>query len=383
VTNQDPIARFQAAYHSSPERIHLNNAGVAPTCRAAHDTIQKWNDRFFVEGFSGVMAAIPDLIRTREEVAQLFGANSSEEVAFFTSAASAISQIAFGFKFKPGDEILVWDQEYPSNLYPWAEAAKRDGAKLVIAPSGPNLETPAEKLLSFITPRTRLIAFSWVQYRTGAITEIEDVTAVAKSKGIFTCADIIQGAGILPFDFKSSGLDAAACGSQKWLTSSLSTGFLFLRQEHLEKLAPLAVGAMTFGGSEVPFTADAPMAPGARRFEPGSKNFCDVLALGATAAFLKEIGIARIAQEVEWLTRHFSHGLQERGYTVHSPHGRHHRGGILNFTPGPNAAARTLDEIEARLQKLGASFAKRAPGIRVSPHAFNTKDELDRVLSVL
>jgi selenocysteine lyase/cysteine desulfurase len=98
---------------------------------------------------------------------------------------------------------------------------------------------------------------------------------------------------------------------------------------------------------------------------------------------LRDIGVARIAQEVEWLTRYLSHGLQERGYTVHSPHGRHHRGGILNFSPGPDSVCRSLEDIDARLQKIGVSYARRAPGVRLSPHAFNTKEELDRVLATL
>lgn len=381
-SSSDPIAKFKAAFHRGGQRVHLNNAGDAPMCLPAFQAVAHWSQRFMEDGNVAVLEAYQAVEGVRGTVAKFMGARASE-VAFMQGTAVAISQVALAFPFREGDEILVWDQEYPSNLYPWHIAAQRAGAKLVLAPSGENLSTPVEALLSKVTERTRVIAFSWIQYRTGATTDIEEVTRFARSKGIFTCADVVQGVGQQPFDFAASGLDAACSGSHKWMAAAPSTGILLLRSEHHLSLQPIAIGAMTYGGANSFFSPDEPSKTDARRFEAGSKNLLDILALGASTKLFIEVGISRIAQEVDWLSRTLLHGLQARGYTVHSPHGRHHRGSIVNFTPGEATAARTLDEIKTRLGSVPSTFGVRPPGIRLSPHAFNTASDIERVLQAL
>ena len=382
-TQDDAILKYRKEFSSSVERIHLNNAGVAPLSKTAMAIMELWMQKFHEEGTLCIGQCIETIEKSRKDLATLLGAKETQ-LAFLTSASQAISQVATGLDFNPGDEIITWDQEYPANFYPWRMAAEKAGAKLILAKSGEHLATPVESLLKLVTPKTKAIAFSWVQFKNGAITDIRTVTDFARGKGIFVCADVIQGVGLLPFDFQSSGLDAACGGGHKWLTSTAGTGYLLLREEHIEKMRPIMSGASTFNSPDVVLDLHSSPRSNIHRFEPGSAAFLQIFALGAMARLIQQTGIDRIAQEAEWHSRKLMHGLRERGYLIHSPHGAHHRGSIVNFSVGPDSHLKSNEEIEAKLHARKVSFAKRPPGgIRLSPHAFNTADEIQEVLKVL
>lgn len=373
---------FKRSSNSGGELIHLNNAGVSPWPNATLAAVQEWSTKLASSGTHAVPDAYAKSELTRSLLAKVLGATENQ-IAFFQTCASAISQVALGLKLKAGDEIVVWDQEYPSNFYPWAVAAERSGAKLVVAKSSENLATPLQAIEAVVTDRTRVIAVSWVQYRSGAVTDLESLSKFARARNIFTCIDAIQGLGVLPFNFNSLGIDAACGGAHKWFTSPLSIGFLLLRPEHIESLTPLSVGAITFGGTEILASPSTPMAKGISRYEPGGRCLLEFIGFGATLELVDKVGVDRIAQEAEWLARKLMHGLRERGYLIHSPHGAHFRGAILNFAPTPDSRHKTLVDVESQLRSVKVSFATRPPGIRLSPHAFNTATEIERVLEVL
>jgi cysteine desulfurase/selenocysteine lyase len=379
-THADPIANFRSQFSTERQFFPFNNAGTSLLSKPARETIEQWTRRFYDEGVFAIPSAYQAIEPVRADLARLLGA---ETVAFFPNTAAAISQVALRFPLKADDEVITWDQEYPSNYYPWQVACQRVGAKLIIAKSGPNLETPVETLRELITPKTRAIAFSWVQYRSGAVTDFSEVTKLARERGIFTCADIIQGAGILPFHFGDSGLDAACGGSHKWMCAVPSAAYLCLKPEQMVKFEPLFVGANTFGTSEDPvsLTATAKLTP--HRFEAGSMPLLDILALGASVRLIANTGVARIAQEAEWLAKKLIHGLQERGYQLNSPHGSQFRGAIVNFSPGPNARFKTLNDVMDALKAAKIAGVARQPGVRLSCHAFNTSEDIAYVLGAL
>jgi len=382
MTTSDPIVKFRSCFSARGDLVHLNNAGQAPLCRPARAAIETWTRRFAEEGAHSWPALVKAMQEARAKIARFLGCGA-HELAFFPGTAGAISQVAFGLDLRAGDEIIVWEQEYPSNLYPWAEVARRKGAEIILAKSPADLSTPLAALQQLVTPRTRVIATSWVQFRSGAIMDLEGLAQLARPRGIFTCVDIIQGAGLLPFNFQQTGIDAACGGSHKWMCASHGAGFLCLREEHIEKLEPLMIGAMTFTTSDTAPDLSARPRRDIHRFEPGSRAFLEILALAEAADLLAETGVARIAQEAEWLARHLMHGLRERGYLINSPHGPHHRGAIVSFAPGPDAPLKTIAEIESRLIENHVSFGVRPPGIRLSPHAFNTRTDIERVLKIL
>jgi selenocysteine lyase/cysteine desulfurase len=153
-----------------------------------------------------------------------------------------------------------------------------------------------------------------------------------------------------------------------------------LRQEYFRKLDPLMVGAMTYGTPDDPTRIEAEMKEDANRFEPGSKGFLEILALASATRLLERTGMEKIAATIEDAARYLREGLSEMGYEIHSPHGDMHRGGIVNFGAGDRSPLRSTDAIAERLSSKRVSYAIRLPGVRLSPAAYNTREEINLVL---
>ena len=360
--------------------IHLNNAGISPWPLQTELAVTAHSRKLAQGGAHAIGSVVEKSEETRPLLAKLLGA-APEQIAFFQTCAIAISQVAFGLKLEAGAEIVTFDQEYPSNFYPWRIAAERANGQLKIAKSLSTLATPLDAIKAQVTDRTKVIAVSWVQYRNGAITDLQELAAFAKSKGILTCVDIIQGAGLLPFDFVESGIDFACGGSHKWLTSPASLGYLVIKPELIEMLTPLSVGAMSFGGFDKLSDIHGQLVKGIARFEPGGRSLLEMVAMGETLKLINDTGLLNITSEIESLSRRLLSGLAERGFEIHSPHGLSFRGSIVNFVP--TSKTPSIDQLEQRLTSSKISFAKRPPGIRLSPHAFVTTDQIDRTLEVL
>ncbi|MFA6237833.1 MAG: aminotransferase class V-fold PLP-dependent enzyme [Bacteriovorax sp.] len=363
------LKNFKSEFINDGKRLHLNNAGLAPISRTARDKIHYWADRFYQEGFYTDRDYMNDVHHGRISLSQLIGCQA-EEIAFFQSTASAISQLCFHFPLNSGDEVITWDQEYASNLYPWQEACKRSGASLVIAPSGEHLTTPVENILSRITSRTKVIAISWVQFLTGARTDLLSLSNVTREKNIFLFVDIMQGLGLHPFNMKELGVDAVAGGSHKWLTTPVGVGFLALDTKHISRIKPHNVGAYTFGTCDDPTDLQCTPKKDALKFEAGSKQVLEITALGASVDLLLKTSVAVIEEEVLRLSSKLHKGLLDKGYQVH-----YNNSSIVNFIPRSDSAQ--------KLSAIPCNFALRGPGIRLSPHAFNTDEDIERVLKAL
>ncbi len=373
---------LKSSFANEQGLIHLNNAGLAPSSKPAFDQVVHWMRRFRQEGMHCNDAYLTAIDEARIRLAAFLNCRA-DEIAYFQNTASAISQVAFGLDLKRGDQVLTWDQEYPSNLYPWKAACDRSGAELVRVTSGPHLQTDAAALVAAITDRTRVIAISWVQYLTGAITELGPIVQAAKQRGIWTVIDAIQGIGLMPFDFAASGVDAICGGSHKWMLSPVGLGYLAIRSDRIHELRPLAVGAATYGTCDDLSDLSCPPKTNAWKFEAGSKQVLEILAMSASADLLGQVGLSVIQKETEGLANYLAEGLTAAGYLVHSPHGAKIRGSIVSFSERAGASDPSTQQIEKILRENNMSFALRGPGVRLSPHAFNQIQDLDLVLHAL
>jgi selenocysteine lyase/cysteine desulfurase len=341
-----------------------------------------WARRYAEEGVFCGDAYLEAVDQSRAALARLLDADP-RSLAFFQSTACAISQVAFQLGLEADDDVVLWDQEYASNLYPWRAACERAGARLILVPSGPDLATPFERILEALTPRTRAVGISWVQFQTGAVTDLEPVVSEARKRGIWTVLDVIQGAGALPLSFRRLGVDAICGGSHKWLAAPVGVGYLLISEDRARELRPHSVGAYTFGTSEdLPDSSRAPRSD-ALRFEAGSKQVLEIVALGASAALLHEVGIPAISAEVLRLAQMLADKLRLLGYAVAAPNGLLQRSGIVNFKPGERSPLKSIEAAADSLTRHRISFARRGPGLRLSPHAHNSEEDVARALEVL
>lgn len=367
------ISEFKSHFYYSLERCNLNNAGQALIPDVNQKTAIEWIDRFYREGAACSVVGWDETDGVRAKLARFLGADSNQ-LAFFQTTASALSQAAFGIPLKKDDEILTWDQEYPSNFYPWRLAAERSGAK-VIQLKSTEWQTPLQTILNSITAKTKVIAISWVQYSAGAVTDLKAVANAVTGKDIWLVADAIQGAGVRPFNFIDSGFDLVCGGSHKWLCSSYGGGYMLIKNERLLELVPLEVGAMTYGDPDTvkSFTSEPRKTP--HRFEPGSKAMIELIAMGATLDLFSAVGVEAIYAEASRLADRLRQGIREAGGVLFCS-----TGPILNFK---FAAEERFKELESRLKAAKVAFAKRGPGMRLSPHAYNRDEEIEIVLNAL
>lgn len=370
------LADFKAQF-SRTQRVHLNNAGLAPISRAARDKIIYWSQKFYDEGFYCDAEYMADVQRSRESLGRLLRC-APTEIAFFQSTAGALSQLAFGFDLKAGDEVLLWDQEYSSNLYPWREACKRRGAQLVLRESRTDYATPVDELLASRTSRTKIVAISWVQFQTGARTDIKSLVAECHRHGIFVVVDVMQGLGMHEFDFSGWNVDAAAGGSHKWLCAPVGAGFLALKQEHLSRFALHNVGSATYGTCDDPSSLECVPKTDVSRFEAGSKQVLEITALGAACDLILDTGVVTIEKEILRLSSALRQGLAGLGFDLHAPSAGAETS-IVNFS----SRQISLDRIKTALSAHPVNFAQRGPGLRLSPHAFNSDDDVQTVLDIL
>ncbi|MGE0631204.1 MAG: aminotransferase class V-fold PLP-dependent enzyme [Pseudobdellovibrionaceae bacterium] len=366
------IEEFKNYFYSGPEFINLNNAGMANIPDVNRKTAIEWLDRFYREGARCNVEGWRKTDEVRTKLAKFLGADE-EEVGCFQTTAAALSQAAFGIKLNSGDEILTWDQEYPSNYYPWLKAAERSSAKLIQIESE-NWQTPVQKILNRVTAKTKVIAISWVQYQTGAVSDLKIISDAVKEKEVWLVADVIQGVGVRPFNFRESGFDIVCGGSHKWLCSQFGAGYMVIKKNKMHELQPMQYGAMSFGTPDTPKNPQNPLRSTAFRFEPGSKAMVEWIALGASLDLFSQIGVPTLFKEVSRLSLLLAEGLRNQTHLVW------HEAPFVTFAPA------NKNNLELCVQKLEAakiSFARRGPGIRLSVHAYNRDEEILRALEAL
>ena len=360
------------------DHVHLNNAGVGPLTRPAQRAM---TDMAALQGAKG-FAAVPEIIDIYESARGVFGqlvGVSGHDVSMMQTCAAALSQVALGLSYNAGDEIVLCDQEYPSNAYPWFEAAKRNNIEAKVILSEPNLDILLEKLLAAITPKTKVVAVSWVQYQSGTCSDIATLKNKCDAVGAWLVVDAIQGLGMIPFPHDKVMPDAICGGTHKWILGPLGHGFLILPQERREALAPLLHGAMTYGTPEDLVDRAKSMRIDATRFEPGNPLLWGAVGGAASLRTLLSIGIHEIHQRAMSLSRQLLEGLQEQGAQILGQPSAHRMSPIVTF----KIPHRDMKSLFAHLTANRITGSYRAGGIRLSPHAYNTEDEIAYVLDLI
>lgn len=374
------LKSFKEQFYSHPTLVHVNNAGLAPISLRAKETIEYWTRRFFEEGFYTDQSYMKAIHETRKSLSQLIGC-TSEEIAFYPSTSGGINQIAMQIQLSPGDEVLMWDQDYSSHLYPWQQACLKTKAQLKLVESD-NWSTPTEKMISQISAKTKVIAFSWMQYQTGAMMDYEKIIRAAQTQNIFVFVDIMQGLGILPCDLWDLGVDAVAGGSHKWLVSPVGAGYLALRKKWLSAFKPHTYSSATFGTCDDPSNFECKPKTEASKFESGSKSVLEIAALGASVDLILSTGVDQLLQESLRLKDLFLTNIDRNKFGSLTPNENiKYHSPIINIHPHDKNVS--INQISDILNHNSILHAKRGPGIRLAFHAFNTENDVEKIIHSL
>jgi selenocysteine lyase/cysteine desulfurase len=306
-----------------------------------------------------------------------------DQIAMTASTGDGFMHIADGLNWREGDTIVTAECEFPSNVYPWLNLQQRGVEVHFVTMHESRIRV--EDVLAQITERTRLVSLSMVEFSTGFRNDIAAISRHCHERGILCGIDAMQALGALAIDAQQLGVDFLASAAHKWLLAPPTTGFLYLSDN---LLAQLRLARRGWFSVETPFEFfkyDQPLKQGAARFEHSSTNRVAIVALDASLGVFESIdgGMQAVEGRILGLTGYAIAGLERLGYPVVSPQGAGERSGIVCFQPHPDRQDLTPQHIVDELAARQIYAAARATVARISPHFYNTIEEIDALLNVL
>jgi len=361
------------------DTVYLNNASIGPiperTRRALDEFTAKRTAPHLLpdrELFAGLTAA-------RLGIAQLINADPSE-IALATNTGFGLHLAARALPLQRGDIVLLSDKEFPANVYPWL-MLREHGITVEVARCTANGWPDEAHLLERLRdPRVRVLAVSFVQFSNGYRANLKKLGAAARANGTYLVVDGIQGIGNSVLDVQETPVDILACGGQKWLLSPWGSGFVYVRKELVAQLEPTITGWMAFEGTD-DFSRLTEYNPtfrsDARRFEMITLPYQDFFGMTASLSLLLEIGVRDIAEVTRATHAPILKWAQENDVRITSPTENGHRSAIICVAP-PKPA-----EAYHGMKRARVVCSLREGAIRLSPHCYNTVEEMEKVIEVL
>jgi selenocysteine lyase/cysteine desulfurase len=385
------LARWRAETPGCERLVHLNNAGAALVPRAVRDAIDAHLDlEERLGGYEAAEAQKAPIQQAYEGVARLLGARA-RNIALVQNSTIAFAQAISAFDFGPGSVLLTSRADYASNQIMYLSLARRRGVEIVRAPDAPEGGVDADEVRQLVSRRRpALVALTWVPTNSGLVQPVEDVGRICQEAGVPYLVDACQAVGQMPIDVQRIGCDYLAATSRKFLRGPRGVGFLYVSDTRLEAGAhPLLVDM--HGATWV--EADAfDLTPDARRFETWEFAYALVLGLGAAAAYALDVGLATARDRARELAAY----ARTRLATV--PEVRVlDRGPELCAIVTAAVAGRDAKEIKLALRARGINTSsperedavidmdekQASSALRISPHYYNTKEEIDTAVEGL
>ncbi len=364
-------------FQIAPDVLHLNHAGVGPWPRRTVAAIREFAEDNAAYGTLHSLSWEKSLARLRESLRGLVGAGSADEIALTKNTSEGISIVAYGLDWRPGDNVVVGRQEFPSNRMAWESLAQHCGVEIRLADLA--RDDPEQSLLACMDDNTRLLAVSSIQYLTGCRMDLARLGRACRECNSLFCVDAIQSLGASPFDAQAVGADFVCADGHKWLLSPEGTGIFYCRREHLSSLKLNQFG---WHMTDAPGDYENPnwhSAADATRFECGSLNRLGFTGLAASLGLLYEVGFESVFKEVEKKVSYLIDKIDKDRFKILTPLAPDRRGGILTVRCNDT----DNEALFSRLSAHGVLCAKRAGGIRLSPHFYTPQATLDRVLELL
>jgi selenocysteine lyase/cysteine desulfurase len=359
---------------------YFDHAAVAPLSGPAAAAIGQ---------FASQAAAFGDTVwpewasrvgRLRGLTADLLGCDAAE-ICMTANTTAGINLVAEGWPWRSGDNVVLPEGEFPSNLFPWQNQKDR-GVEIRLVPRRGG-EVHVDDLIRHVDSSTRIISVSWVGYASGFRIDIDSLVRQAHQRGVLVFLDAIQGLGVYPLDLSKTPVDFLSADGHKWLLGPEGAGVAMIRREHIDRLRCTSVGWSSVKNSHNYARPSMELRDDAARFEGGSANMVGVAALAANLELILKVrqhhGDGAIAQRIIALVEELDDGLRSVGATTRLPASREHRSGILTFeVPGVQPS-----EFRKRALEQDVVVSCREGGVRASVHAYNDADDLARLVDVV
>jgi len=360
------VAACRSRFSIFERLTYLNSCSqgaLSDAVRAAYeDYLTGWDERgapwdYWVERTEAARGAFAGLVNA-----------APADVAVATSLSAGVSALASAIDFSQRPKVVISDYEFPTIGQIWHAQQLRGAEVHVVEP---------ERVAEAVDERTSIVSVTAVCYRNGARLPVEEIARVAHDHGALCLLDAYQAAGSYPLDVTELGVDALAAGVLKYLLGSAGLAFLWTRPGLAEELTPTETGWFADRDIfEMAHTRYAP-APNARRWQSGTPPVPAIYAGIAGIELIREIGIAETREHVNGLNERLIAGVDELGGTIVTPREAERRGALVCIRSADAPA------LVAALGAEGIVTSERDSNLRVSPHAYNTEEDIDVVLAGL
>jgi cysteine desulfurase/selenocysteine lyase len=376
---EPPLPRGQ--FPVTERWVFFNHAGVAPIPVVAADAVRRWADETLIDGGLASTPQEAEAEEVRRRGARLMGVPPAD-VAFVKNTTEGLGFVANGIDWAPGDRVVVPNAEFPSTIYPWLALEERgvtvDRVPPVDGTGALPVEAFAERIAGTGHRPPRLVALSWVQFARGWRSDVVEIARLCRDAGSLLCVDVIQGLGVVPCQLAAWGVDFAMADAHKWMLGPSGCGLLYVRGSRRNLLRPLEPGWNSVIHREEWDNLEVVWDDSARRFEGGTLNLPGILGLGASIGMLLDTGVDRIWAHVDDLCGRVAEGVADLGAEVLSDRGEG-RSAIVSFR-FPGVRNRWLWE---QLEGRGFAVVPRGRAMRVSPHGYNSVEEVERFVATV
>ncbi|WP_337864613.1 aminotransferase class V-fold PLP-dependent enzyme [Ignavibacterium sp.] len=353
--------------------IYFNHASTAPVSIPVRESLcdlLKEKSESKIDDYHSFLKVYEE---TKNLLAEFINANP-DRIAFIDNTSNGLNILASGMEWKSGDRILLNDIEFPANVYPFLNL-KKFGVEVDFVKAKDGIVT-AEDLIENIKPETRLISVSFVQFLSGYKIDLEVLGKFCRDKNVILSVDGIQGIGAINFDVQKFNVDFLSCGTQKWLFGAQGLAFIYLTEELQRKINPAYLGWLSFEDARDLLNYSMKLKSNANVFQGGTLNTFGIYAFNTSVKIFKQFGFERIEENVISNTKYLRRRLNEIGVNcLIDEVSDEYYSGITTFLTDD------IEKLFKFLEDKKIVCSLREGYIRLSPHFYNTFDEIDFVVN--
>ena len=284
----------QREFPVAARKTFLAHAAVCPLPRVAADAVIAHAQAATTSGPDDYVTALRQIKAARETCAKFLD-GSPDEVALLGPTSLGLSLFAGGLDWQPGDEVVYYADDYPANVYPWLDLARRGVVPIALKPEHPGEITPAV-VEAALTPRTRLVALASAYFVTGYRIDVDAIGQLLHARGILFSLDAIQTLGAFPVSVRH--VDFLAADAHKWMLGPLAAGIVYVKREHFARLRPILLGASNVKSPDFISQPEIVFTDTAARYEPGVLNLGPILGMVASLEMLLAVGQSEVAARI-------------------------------------------------------------------------------------
>lgn len=357
--------------HIKNGKIYFNNAATGPFSKNVLKTVNEYllqRSETDIDNFPELIKAV---VETKNYLSKMLK-SSSDRLAYIDNTSNGMNILAQGLKWKRGDSILLNDIEFPANVYPFINL-EREGVEVQFIKSKNGIVS-ADDVINSIIPNTKLVSISFVQFLSGYRVDLEKIGNVCREKGIVFSVDAIQGLGAFTLDVEKCKIDFISCGTAKWLLGMQGLAFVYVSEKLQQMLQPKYVGWLSVEDAWNILNFNLKLKNTADAFQGGTINALGVFGLLPALKLFADFGNENVEKRILENSIHFTKRLIEIGiHPVLENCEKENLSGIISFKH--EKANHILDE----LRKKEIYCSVREGMVRLSPHFYNTFEEIDLV----